>query len=47
MSSRVVHVVGEHLLCGFLNGLCQDFCPVPVVAKAQNVAFMTSQKLGS
>lgn len=48
MSSRVVYGVGEHLSCAFLNGVCQDLCPVPVVAKAhQNVAFVTSQQLGS
>lgn len=43
-----MYVVGEHLSCSFLNAVCQDFCPVPVVAKTcQNVAFMTSQQLGS
>lgn len=48
VSSRVVHVMGEHLSCSSLNAVCQDFCPVPVVPKGcQNVAFMTSQQVGS
>lgn len=48
MSIRVVNVVGEHFSHSFLSDVCQDFCPVPVVAKAgQNVAFVTSQQLDS
>lgn len=43
-----MYVVGEHLSRSFLNGVCQDFCPVPVVAEVhQSVAFMTSEHLGS